>query len=400
MTVPSPRNDVAVSGSARGRLLFVVNDLAFLLSHRLAVARAAVDAGYEVHIAAPEDIASERELAGSGFQLHRLGLHRHRTNPVAEARSFWEIYRTFRRLKPDIVHLVTIKPVLYGGIAARLARVPSVVSAISGLGYIFIGSSPRSRIFRVLVSPLYRFALGHRFQRVILQNDSDRRTVEGLGVNISGKVEMIQGSGVDLEVYAPVPEPEGPVIVVVPSRLLRDKGIVEFVEAARMLKRQGSPARFVLVGDAPKENPSTIAQDVLETWKAEGVVEFWGYQRDMPEVFGQSHIVVLPSYREGFPKALIEAAACGRPVVTTDVPGCRDAIRAGETGRLVPVRDSAALADAMRGLIEDRQLRLKMGVAGRALAERAFSIEQVTRRHLDIYRGLCSGSASSYQRAS
>ncbi len=387
-----------MSGSVRGRLLYVINDLAFLISHRLPVALAAVEAGYEVHIAAPVDIASERELAGSGLHLHRLGMHRHKTNPVAEFRSFWEIYRTFRRLKPDIVHLVTIKPVLYGGIAARLARVPSVVSAISGLGYVFVGSSLRSRILGALVQPLYRFALGHRTQRIVFQNDSDRMTIEGLGVDLSGKIEMIQGSGVDLAAYLPVPEPEGPVTVMVPSRLLHDKGIVEFVEAARVLKRQGSPARFVLVGDAPEENPSSIDREVLDVWKAEGVVEFWGYRRNMPEVYAQSHIVVLPSYREGFPKVLIEAAACGRAVVTTDVPGCRDAIRADETGRLAPVRDSAALADAMRGLIEDRQIRLKMGIAGRALAERAFSVEEVTRRHLGIYHGLSDGRPPSFER--
>ena len=289
-----------MSGSVRGCLLYVINDLAFLISHRLPVTLAAVEAGYEVHIAAPMDIASERELAGSGVHLHRLGMHRHKTNPVAELRSFWEIYRTFRRLKPDIVHLVTIKPVLYGGIAARFARVPSVVSAISGLGYIFIGSSLRSRIVSVFAKPLYRFALGHRTQRIIFQNDSDRMAIEGLGVDLSGKVEMIQGSGVDLEVYVPVPEPEGPVTVVVPSRLLRDKGIVEFVEAARILKRQGSPARFVLVGDAPEENPSSVARDVLDAWKAEGVVEFWGFRHDMPEVFGRSHSSCCPPIARGF----------------------------------------------------------------------------------------------------
>ncbi|MFQ5565059.1 MAG: glycosyltransferase family 4 protein [Paracoccaceae bacterium] len=388
-----------MSARVRGRLLYVVNDLAFLVSHRLAVALAAVDAGYEVHVAAPEDSASARALAGSGLHLHRLAMHRHKTNPVAELRSFQHIYRMFRRLKPDIVHLVTIKPVLYGGIAARLAGVPSVVSAISGLGYIFIGSSLRSRMLSLPVKPLYRFALGHRCQRVIFQNDSDRATVEGLGIDLTGKVKMIPGSGVDLEVYAPAPEPEGPVTVVMPSRLLRDKGVVEFVEAARILRREGSPARFVLVGDAPKENPSCVARDVLDAWEAEGVVAFWGYRSDMPEVYRQSHIVVLPSYREGFPKVLIEAAACGRPVVTTDVPGCRDAIRDGETGRLVPVRDSAALAGAMRGLIGDRETRLRMGRAGRELAERAYAVGEVARRHLDIYRDLCPGDAPSFEPA-
>jgi glycosyltransferase involved in cell wall biosynthesis len=390
VTIAGPDPEVAASGGpGRGRLLFVINDLAFLISHRLQVAQAARDAGYEVHIAAPKDIASEQQLAGSGFHLHRFDMHRHRINPVSEFRSFREIYRTQRRLKPDIVHLVTIKPVLYGGIAARFSRVPSVVSTISGLGYAFAGTNLKSRIINLLVKRLYRFALGHGTQRVIFQNDNDRMTIQGLGVDLSGKAEMIPGSGVDLNVFAPAPEPDEPVTVVVPSRLLRDKGIAEFVEAARILKREGSAARFVLVGDAPPGNPASVPQGMLDAWKAEDVVEFWGFRTDMPDVLAQSHIVVLPSYyREGFPKALIEAAACGRAVITTDAPGCRDAIVEGKTGRLVPVRDSTALADAMRGLIEDKATRLRMGIAGRKHAEKVFSIEHVTRRHLDIYRDL------------
>ena len=397
MTLSTPRADVAMPGSPQERLLFVINDLAFLISHRLPVAQAALDAGYEVHIAAPNDVASERELAGSGFHLHRLNMHRHKTNPFLELRSFWEIYRIYRRVKPDFVHLVTIKPVLFGGIAARLARVPCVVSAISGLGYVFVGSSLDSRIIGLFVKPLFRFALGHRAQRVIFQNDDDRRMIEGLGVDLSEKAEMIRGSGVDLEVFKPTPETEGPVTVVLPSRLLRDKGVAEFVEAAGILKREGSTARFVLVGDAPEGNPASVPQHILDAWKAEGMVEFWGFRSDMPDVLRRSHIVVLPSYREGFPKALIEAAACGRAVVTTDAPGCRDAIIENRTGRLVPVRDGLALADAMRSLIEDKELRLQMGIAGRKLAEQAFSIEHVTRRHLDIYLGLSSGRLKSFE---
>jgi glycosyltransferase involved in cell wall biosynthesis len=361
---------------------------AFLISHRLPVAQAALDAGYEVHIAAPKDIASEQQLAGSGFRLHRFNMHRHNINPVLEIRSFHEIYRIHRSVKPDIVHLVTIKPVLYGGIAARFARVPSVVSAISGLGYAFVGANLRSRIINALVKPLYRFALGHQTQKVIFQNDNDRMIIEGLGVDLSGKAEMIPGSGVDLNIFTPAPEPDGPVTVVVPSRLLHDKGIAEFVEAARILKRQGSTARFVLVGDAPKGNPASVPQHMLDAWRAEGIVDFQGFRSDMPDILGNSHIVVLPSYREGFPRALIEAAACGRAVVTTDTPGCRDAVIENKTGRLVPVRDSAALANAMRGLIEDEATRVEMGIAGRKHAEQMFSIEHVTSRHLDIYLDL------------
>lgn len=397
MAISTPDRPISAAGASRGLLLFVVNDLAFLVSHRMPVARAALDAGFEVHVAAPEDSASERKLAGSGLRIHRLGLHRHSVNPLVELRGLWQIYRAFRRIGPDTVHLVTIKPVLYGGIAARLARVPAVVSAISGLGYAFTSDSLKGRLVGLLVKPLYRFALGHRTQRVVFQNDHDRAAVQGLGVNLSGKVEMIRGSGVDLEVFRPAPEPGGPVTVVVPSRLLRDKGIAEFVDAAGILKREGSPARFALVGDAPEGNPDSVPRAVLDAWKAEGAVEFWGFRDDMPKVLAQAHIVVLPSYREGFPKALIEAAACGRPVVTTDTPGCRDAIVENETGRLVPVRDSRALADAMRGLIEDGAARRRMGLAGRKRAEHAFSIEHVTRRHLEIYLGLSVGKKSSDQ---
>ena len=389
MTILAPGEDTAVSGPAPGRLLFVVNDLAFLISHRLPVAQAALDAGYDVHIAAPEDLVSERKLAGAGFHLHRLGMHRHNINPFRELHSFWQIYRIYRRLNPDMVHLVTIKPVLYGGITARFARIPAVVSAISGLGFAFSGNSLKSRIISLFVKPLYRFALGHRTQRVIFQNDHDRATLENLGLDLSAKVEMIRGSGVDLDKFAQTPEPEGPVTIVVPSRLLRDKGIAEFVGAARILKREGSTARFVVVGDAPIGNPGSIPQDILDAWKAEGIVEFWGFCSDMPDVLRRSHIVVLASYyREGLPRALIEAAACGRPVVTTDAPGCRDAIIEGKTGRLVPVRNIPALADAMRCLIDDEASRLRMGIAGRELAEQAFSIDHVMRRHLEIYRGL------------
>ena len=376
---------------ARGRLLFVVNDLGFFLSHRMPVAEAAAGDGWEVHIAAPPDPAAAARLEDAGFRLHRFDLDRHGTNPAAEAASLGALYRLFRRVAPDLVHLVTIKPVVYGGVAARLAGVPAVVSAVSGLGYVFSERSARARAIARAVRPLYRAALGHPRQRVIFQNEHDREALAALGARLGDRSEMIRGSGVCLETFAPAPEPEGPVTVMLPSRLLREKGVAEFVAAAERLRAEGLEARFVLVGAAPEGNPSRVPDEVLEGWRAAGAVEFWGHRDDMPKVLAQAHVVVLPSYyREGLPKVLLEAAACARPVITTDWPGCRDALVPGETGLVVPPRDGQALADAIRRLVGDTTARRRMGRAGRALAERAFCVRAVAERHLEIYEALGS----------
>lgn len=372
-----------------GRLLFVVNDLRFFLSHRLPVADAADGEGWEVHVAAPPAGDVEARLKGRGVALHRLRLDRHGTNPLAEAASLIALHRLFRRLRPDLVHLVTIKPLIYGGLAARLAGVPAVVSAVSGLGYVFSGADARSRALGRVLGPLCRAALAHPNQRVIFQNASDRAALAALGARLEGRAETIAGSGVDLDVFAPAPEPGGPVTVMLPARLLADKGVAEFVAAARLLRSEGTQARFVVVGEAPSGNPLRVPESALAAWRAEGAAEFWGHRDDMPRVLAQAHVVALPSYyREGLPKVLLEAAACARPVVTTDWPGCRDAVVPGETGLLVPPRDAQALAAALRRLIADAAARRRMGRAARALAERAFCARAVARRHLEIYRAL------------
>ena len=374
------------SGSAP-RLLFVVNDFGFFLSHRLAVGEAAREAGFSVTVAAARGTGGE-EVADRGFSVRSLPLDPHGTNPAVELRSLAGLHRLYRDVAPDIAHLVTIKPVLYGGIAARTARLPAVVSAISGLGYLFIGADRRSRRLAGVVRPLYRAALRHPRQRIIFQNEHDRAVIARLGVRLDGRAVTIRGSGVDLDAFRPLPEPEGPVTFVLPARLLREKGVGEFVEAAQMLRRAGVAARFIAVGARPEGNPAAVPAETLAEWRAEGIVEFPGHVRDMPAVYKAAHVVVLPSYREGFPRVLMEAAASARAVITTDVPGCRDAVIAGETALLVPPRDPAALAAAMRRLIEDADLRRRLGAAGRRLAEARFGIEGIVARHLAIYEDL------------
>lgn len=365
------------------RLLFVVNDAAFFLSHRLPLALGALDAGYEVHVATPASAASAT-VAGHGLRHHVLDMRRGGQNPLADFRTLVSLGRLYRRLRPDIVHHVTVKPVLYGSLAARALAVPAVVNAVSGLGYLYLAGGWKARARRAMVSALYSAAFGHRNTRIIFQNTDDLAALCTTQAERE-KATLIRGSGVDLECFRPAAEPDGSPVVMLAARLLWDKGVGDFVAAAELLRARGATARFVLVGAGDPANPSEVPAGTLRGWEGAGTVECWGQRDDMPEVLSRAHVVCLPSYREGMPKVLLEAAACGRPVVTTDVPGCRDAIVPGETGLLVPPGDPAALADAIATLLASPALRARMGRAGRSLAEREFDVRMVVDRTLRIY---------------
>jgi len=368
-------------------LLFVVNIPEFFLSHRLPIALAARDAGFDVHIATGPGEASAR-IIDLGFVHHELPLTRSGQNPLGELRFLWSLKCLFREVKPDIVHFVTIKPVLYGGMMARILGVPAMVAAISGLGTIFVSPNTGHVLVRRCVTSLYRVALGHKNIKIFCQNPDDLGMVLGLGSVRRDQTEMIRGSGVALDQYPVRAEPTGSPIVTFAARLLKDKGVLEYIEAIRLLKRQGVNARFWLVGSPDPANITSVSEKQVLAWSQEGLIESFGFREDIAEIFAQSNIVVLPSYREGLPKVLIEAAACGRAVITTDVPGCRDAIDPDKSGLLVPVRDAAALAKAIKVLIDNPELRHSMGRAGRALAEQEFSIDNVIDKHLATYQTL------------
>jgi glycosyltransferase involved in cell wall biosynthesis len=372
-----------------GRLLIVVNDPAFFLSHRLPVATAAREAGFDVHVATADGRGIDRILA-AGLAHHRIPLSRSGTRPMGELKLILALYRLFRELQPDVVHLVTIKPVLYGGIVARMARVPAVVLAVSGLGFVFLDRGPRAALVRTFVSVLYRLAFGKRILRVIFQNPDDREALIRAAGLTRDKSLLIPGSGIDLSSYADTafPASGSAPVVVMAARLLREKGVHEFVAAAHLLRDRGVIARFWLAGEPDPDSPGGVREADLSAWRAAGVVELLGPRDDIAHVFSQSDLVVLPSYREGLPKVLVEAAACGRAVVTSDVPGCRDAIVHNVTGLLVSPRDVVSLADAIERLLADQTLRQRMGRAGRAFAERTFSIESVVAAHLAVYREL------------
>jgi glycosyltransferase involved in cell wall biosynthesis len=373
------------------KLLFVVNvDWAFL-TNRLPIALEALQQGYQVHIATNLTDKLD-ELERYGFVVHPLALDRGSASLINAWRTIVQLWRIYITVRPDVVHLVTIKPVILGGLAARLAGVPAVVAAVPGLGFVFMAQGTKAAIRRFIVVLLYRVAFGHHNLKVIFQNTDDLSRLAKVTNLPKRNITLIRGSGVDLAKYLKMPLMGGVPVVIMVGRLIADKGVLEFVQAARLLNQYGCNARFVLVGTVDNANPTSFTDAEVSAWVHEGIVEWWGHRADMPQVLAAAQLVVLPSYSEGLPKVLIEAAACGRPVVTTDVPGCRFAIDPGVTGVLVPVRNAVALAAAMRDLIND-PLRCKvMGDAGRILAEKAFDVRHVVATHLQIYQELMDES--------
>lgn len=365
--------------------MFLLNEALFFTTHRMPVALAAQRRGYEVHVAAPFEAGPVGVIRDKGFHYHDLPLKRGGRRLLDEVRVLAHCFRLIRAIRPDLVHHVAMKPVIYGGMASRILRVPAAVHAITGLGFLFIREDASARTIRRLIMPLYRFALGHPRSRAIFQNPDDLGIFRDNALVRMDVTRMIRGCGVDMTLFRPARPPDGPPIVMFPARILGDKGVNEFIAAARILRGEGHDARFVLVGRRDPANPTDVPEAVIRGWEAEGLVDWWGYRTDMPQVLPQASIVCMPSYREGLPRGLIEAAACGLPIVTADVPGCREVVDHERTGLLVPVRDGDATATAIRRLLLDDPLRQRMAEAARAKAVAEFSVEQFVADTLSVY---------------
>lgn len=379
-------NRVPASGVAR-HLLFVVTEDWYFVSHRLALARAAKAAGYHVSLAT-RIREHGAQIRDAGIELIDMDFRRAGINPLRDLRVLFALIAVYRRLQPDLVHHVALKPVVLGSLAARYAGRPAVVNALGGLGYVFASPSRKASALQPLVSAFLKMALGGRRSRLIVQNEDDRTLLTRRGLIDASAVRLVPGVGVDLQRYAVTEPPPPPPLVVLPARMLRDKGVFEFVAAARQLRAAGIAARFALVGAPDPENPASISDAEMDAWVREGVVESWGWREDMVDVLRRAHLICLPSYREGLPKVLLEAAAAGRAVVATDVPGCRDAVRHGVTGLLVPLRNVDALTTALGTLLSDDDTRNRFGVNARAWAESAFSEEKVIAQTLTLYEEL------------
>ncbi len=377
------------AGGTRKKLLFLVTEDWYFCSHRLPPARAAQAAGYDI-VVATRVAQRGAEITAEGFKLVPIGLRRRSRNPFREIAAIAEIVQLYRRERPDIVHHVALKPVLYGSLAALLVRRPAVVNALAGMGFLFTSTTRLATLLRAAVSRVFRVLLNAGRNVLILQNPDDMAMLVSGGLVTASRVRLIRGSGVDIDRFRPSPEPDGVPVVMLASRMLWDKGVGEFVAAAALLRARGVAARFVLVGDGDADNPASIPDDQLKAWHDSGVVECWGRCDNMPAALAQAHIVCLPSYREGLPKVLLEAAACARPLVATDAPGCREIVRHGDNGLLVPLRDAAGLAEAIARLVGDPALRLQMGETGRQMVESEFSEARVAQQTLAVYREMCA----------
>ena len=382
------------------KILYLVNNAAFFCSHRLPIALEARKHGFKVALltgraGSPLLENSALKLLKRHKFLHYITLFNSgKFDFFCEVVGFLQTVIFMALWRPDIVHCASPKALLYGGIAARLSGCSSVVLAVSGMGSLYTGpSSGKNVLFRYLYSPLARIAYDHPNRCVIVQNPDDKQFVVKSSLARKSDVFEIPGSGVYVDEFSARPIIDRKKVVLLPARLLYDKGVEEFVAAARSIRSLRNDWVFVLAGTADYDTPSAVPVEKVNSWVDEGIIEWWGHCDNMAEVFSEVSIVCLPSYREGMPKSLLEAAAAGCAIITTDAIGCRDAIIPGVTGDLVPLRDHSKLADAILNLIEDEKKRENYGKAGRSLARRRFDIKTVIQQHICIYGNLAKSNS-------
>jgi glycosyltransferase involved in cell wall biosynthesis len=374
------------------KILYLVSEDWFFVSHRLPMARAAKIAGYDVHVAARVGGCADK-ISSEGFSLHPIQWRRGSMNPFRLMAAVAETRRLYRRVAPDLVHHVALLPIVVGSLAAFGLRV-CVLNAFTGLGFTFASKTARARLLRLFAGVFLGWLLKRCNCTVLVQNPDDRAVITRLGVP-QDRIAMIAGSGVDVDAFTPLPEPADSVVTVAfVSRLLDGKGVRALVRAHEILTGRGVPIRLLLAGAPDALNPTSIPNDLLDAWRKIPNLVLLGHVDDVRDVWRQAHIAALPSRGgEGIPMSLLEAAACGRPLVATDVPGCREVARHGVTGLLVPPDDPAALASAIETLVNDSAMRLRFGRAGRQLVVDEFSSKRIAQEIVALYaRSLSGGS--------
>ena len=374
------------------RIVYLVTEDWYFASHRLPMARAAREAGFDVHVATQVE-RHGAAIAAEGFQVHPLSQKRGSFDPSQIFHAVREIRKLYRSIKPDLAHHVALRPCMLGSFAA-LGLPVTCLNAITGLGTAFIGDSTKLRMARMALSVASRPLLNRARSAVLVQNPDDRATVEQLGID-PNRITLIPGSGVDIRAMTPKPEPAGPVTIAFVGRLLDDKGIRVLVAAHAILCQRGRDIRLLIAGMPDPANPTSIPAAEIENWRSRPNLVHLGFVEDIAGLWSAANIAVLPSRREGLPLSLLEAAACGRPLVATDVPGCREIARQDVNALLVPPDNPQALADAIDRLAADPVLRRKFGAASRQIVEEEFSDKRVGRDTVALYRRLLHGVTQS-----
>ena len=366
------------------KILLIANTDWYLYNFRLSLGKFLRDQGFDVVFVSPKgDYVTE--IVKNGFRFIEWNIGRKSTSIIQEIKSLVSLRRIYAIEKPLIVHHFTIKPVIYGSIAARISGVSGIVNSVTGLGYIFLSKDFKGKILRAIVFPLYKFSLSGSSITNIFENKYDREIFIKFRFVSQINSLIINGVGVDEEFFLQSPDPKLDIpLVVLPARMLYDKGVKTLVEAVRILKSKTS-LKVALVGDVDPGNPSSIDVSTLKMWEEEGLIEWWGFQKNMREIYHECSIVTLPSLGEGLPTVLIEAAACGRPIVATNVAGCRDVVQDQKNGFLVPVNNPEALAEAILILLNDPELRKRMGKVGRELVLEKFTEKKINSETLAIY---------------
>ena len=378
--------------TARPKLIYLVTEDWYFWSHRLPMARAAQAAGFDVGVATRVTAHGER-IRAAGFALHPLSWQRRRIGPLASVAAVAEIAALYRRERPALVHHVALKPAVLGSVAALAARVPAVVNAVTGVGFIASSPSWRARLLRHPLDVALTHLLERANSRVIVQNEDDRRLLLALHPAAVERVAVIRGSGIDTAHFTPLPEPPPPIVAGFAGRLLEDKGITTLIEAQQHLWRSGVPLHLMVAGAPDPENPSSVDSATLARWRDLPGIAWLGAIEDVRELWRKAHIAALPSRREGLPKSLLEAAAMGRPLVATDVPGCREVARRDVNALLVPPDDAPALAAALATLAADAEQRRRFGAASRALVESDLAQEAVGVATVALYCNLMTDVA-------
>jgi glycosyltransferase involved in cell wall biosynthesis len=370
---------------SKPRLLYVVTEDWYFLSHRLPMARAASAAGFDVHVAT-NVVDGEPAISQEGFELHPVPFMRDRVSLGTAIVTALALRNVLRKVQPAIVHHVALLPTVLGSLAA-IGSPAIAVNAITGLGHTFIADTPKTRVLRQLIGMTLRLLVDHGHNVALVQNPDDRELLRSLGVR-EDHIVLIPGSGVDVERLRPAPEPAGPITVAFVGRLLDDKGVRTLISAHRLLRAKGSSLSILLAGTTDPANPSSVSEDEAEAWGREPGITWLGHVSDIATVWARAHIAALPSRREGLPKSLLEAAACGRPMIATDVPGCRDVAIPDQTGLLVPADDPPALAAAIEQLAASPDLRARLGAAARRLAVERFSADAIGGATANLYQRL------------